>query len=397
MKLSQKAQRIDLSKTIEVDTKAKKMKAEGIDVIGFGAGEPDFETPMHIKNAAKKAIEDGFTRYTAASGILELKEAICQKFKEDNGLEYHAEDIVVSNGAKHSLTNAFMAILNPGDEVIIPAPFWVSYPQMVKMSDGVPVILETTERDRFKLTQEKLKSAITKKTKAIIVNSPSNPTGMIYAQKELEKIARVAVEEDLLIVSDEIYEELVYGDHKHISIASLGEEVKERTIVVNGLSKAYAMTGWRMGYSASPRNLAKAMANIQSHATSNPNSIAQKASVAALLGGKECVLEMKVEFEKRRDYMVGHLNLIDGLSCMMPDGAFYVMLNVSRLFGKAFGEKRISNSDDFSEVLLDQAHVAVVAGSSFGADSFVRLSYSNSLEVIKEGVRRIEKFVKNLK
>jgi aspartate aminotransferase len=396
MKLSQRAQRIDLSKTLEVDAKAKKMKAEGINVIGFGAGEPDFETPLHIKNAAKKAIDDGFTRYTPAAGVLELKEAICQKFKKDNGLAYDPEDIVVSNGAKHSLTNAFMAILEPGDEVIVPAPFWVSYPQMVKMFDGVPVIVETSERDRFKLKPEKLKKALTKKTRAIIVNSPSNPTGMIYTKEELEKIAQVALDNDLMIISDEIYEELIYGDHKHISIASFGKEVKERTIVVNGLSKAYAMTGWRMGYSASPRKVAKAMMNIQSHATSNPNSIAQQASIAALLGGKDCVLEMKVEFEKRRDYMVGQLNLIDGLSCMMPDGAFYVMLNVSRLFGKAYGEKKIFNSDEFSQILLEEAHVAVVAGSSFGADPYVRLSYATSLEVIKEGIRRIEKFVKNL-
>lgn len=396
MKLSRKALSIESSPTLAIDAKAKKMKADGIDVVGFGVGEPDFDTPEHIKEAAKKAIDSGFTKYTAAAGIPELKEAVCAKFLNDNGLAYKPAQIVVSNGAKHSLMNAFMAILNPGDEVIIPAPYWVSYPEMVKIADGVPIIINASESQDFKVTAEQLKEAINPRTKAIVINSPSNPTGMIYSEAELRKIAELAVKNDLFVISDEIYEELVYDGKKHVSIASFGDEIKERTIVINGVSKAYAMTGWRIGYAASALEIAGVMSNIQSQATSNPNSIAQKATLAALSGGKECVYAMREEFGRRRNYLVERINAINGLSCIVPQGAFYVMMNVGRLFGKSYGGRIIQNSMGFSEVLLDKANVAAVAGSSFGAEDYLRLSYATSLETIKKGLDRIEEFVNKL-
>lgn len=396
MELSRKAKSIEASPTLAVDAMAKKMMGMGIDVVGFGVGEPDFDTPPHIITAAKVAMDEGFTRYTAASGIPKLKEAICDKLKKDNNLNYKAANIVVSNGAKHCLTNTFMAILNPGDEVIIPAPFWVSYPEMVKLADGIPVILYTTEENSFKMTPEQLGKAITSKTKAFILNSPSNPTGSVYSKEELEAIGKVAVEKDLFIISDEIYEELIYDNKKHTSIASFSEELKDRTIVINGLSKAFAMTGWRIGYSASNTQIADLMANIQSQATSNPNSIAQKAAVAALIGSKDCVYSMKSEFEKRRNYMFEKINSINGLSCIKPEGAFYVMMNVSQVFGKKYIDREIRNSYDFSELLLEKASVAAVAGGSFGADEFVRLSYATSMDNIGKGLKRIEEFVNRI-
>jgi aspartate aminotransferase len=391
--LSKKAKHIEASPTMAVDAKAKRLKAQGVDIVGFGAGEPDFDTPKHVREEAKKAIDNGFTRYTPAEGMVELRSLICEKLKADNGLSYAPEDIVVSNGAKHALANAFSAILNPGDEVLVPAPYWVSYPYMIQMADGVPVILNTTEEEHFKATAASLKKAITQRTKAIVVNSPGNPTGMVYTKEELMDIARLAEERDLVVVSDEIYEELVYDGTKHISIASLGEGIKNRTIVVNGFSKAYAMTGWRMGYTACATHLAKAMANIQSHATSNPNSIAQKAAMAALTGGKACIMEMRVEFEKRRNYMVERIGQMKYVTCIKPQGAFYVWMNVSALFGKSYKGQSIRNVAEFCECLLEKAHVAVVPGKGFGVETYARLSYATSLDIIKKGLDRMETFL----
>lgn len=393
MELSKKALSISPSSTLAIDAKAKKMKAEGIDIIGFGAGEPDFDTPDHIKAAAIKAINDGFTKYTPASGTLELKQAICNKFKKDNGLDYKPANIVISNGAKHSLVNAFQAILNPGDEVIIPAPFWVSYPEMVKLADGVPVILNSTEEEGFKFSIDKLEKAITPKTKAIVMNSPSNPTGMIYSVDELKAVADLAVSKNIFVVADEIYEKLIYDGYKHVSIASFNDKIKDLTIIVNGVSKSYSMTGWRIGYTASNEKIATVMGNVQSHATSNPNSIAQKAAQAGLEGPEDVMNMMVAEFAKRRDYMVERINSIDGLSCIKPNGAFYVMMNISKIIGKEINGVKINGSDDFANVLLEKANVALVPGSGFGTDIHVRLSYATSLENIKEGLNRIEKFL----
>jgi len=393
MELSQKTLSISPSSTLAIDAKAKKMKADGIDIIGFGAGEPDFDTPDHIKDAAIKAINDGFTKYTPASGTLELKKAVCNKFLNDNKLEYKPSNIVISNGAKHSLVNAFQAILNPGDEVIIPAPFWVSYQEMVKLADGVPVILNSTEEEGFKLSIEKLEKAITPKTKAIVINSPSNPTGMIYSEDELRAIADIAVSKGIFVVSDEIYEKLIYDGYKHVSIASFNDKIKDLTIIVNGVSKTYSMTGWRIGYTASNEKIATIMSNVQSHATSNPNSIAQKAALAALEGPQDIIDIMKAEFVKRRDYMVDRINSIKGLSCIKPNGAFYVMMNISKFIGTEIDGVKINGSDDFAELLLEKAKVALVPGSGFGTDIHVRLSYATSLENIKEGLNRIENFL----
>lgn len=393
MELSKKALSISPSSTLAIDAKAKKMKADGIDIIGFGAGEPDFDTPDHIKAAAIKAINDGFTKYTPASGTLELKKAICSKFMKDNGLDYKPSNIVISNGAKHSLVNTFEAILNPGDEVIIPAPFWVSYPEMVKIAGGTPVILSSTEEEGFKLSIEKLQKAITAKTKAIVINSPSNPTGMIYSEDELRAIADIAVSKGIFVVSDEIYEKLIYDGYKHVSIASFNDKIKDLTIIVNGVSKSYSMTGWRIGYTASNEKIASIMGNVQSHATSNPNSIAQKAAQAGLEGPDDVINMMSSEFVKRRDYMVDRINSINGLSCLKPNGAFYVMMNISKLIGKEIDGVKINGSDDFANMLLEKANVALVPGSGFGTDIHVRLSYATSLENIKEGLNRIEKFL----
>lgn len=390
--ISKKAREVSPSSTLAIDSKYKAMKAEGIDVIGFGTGEPDFDTPMHIKEAAIKAINDGKTKYTPASGTIDLKQAICNKLKKDNGLDYTPNCIVVSNGAKHSLVNAFTAISDPGDEVIIPAPFWVSYPEMVRLADGVPVIIETKEENGFKFTLDELCQAITPKTRAIVVNSPSNPTGMIYTAKELEEIAKIAVENNIYIISDEIYEHLIYNG-EHISIASFNDKIKDLTIIINGVSKTYAMTGWRIGYTASSSELAKVMSNIQSHATSNPNSIAQVAAKAAIEGPDKCVLEMRAEFKRRKDYMVERINSINGISCLNPDGAFYVFMNISNLLGKTLCGRKINSSDDFADAFLDIAKVAVVPGSGFGADNYVRWSYATSMENIKNGLDRLEKFI----
>lgn len=394
MNLSRKGLSISPSATLAIDSKAKKLKAEGIDVVGFGAGEPDFDTPVHIKKAAIAAIEAGFTKYTPASGTMTLKEAICAKFKKDNGLDYAPANIVISNGAKHSLVNVFQAICNPGDEVIIPAPFWVSYPEMVKLADGVPVIVYTTEEQGFKFTVDQIRQAVTAKTKAIILNSPSNPTGMVYTREELAELADLAVEKGFYVVSDEIYEKLIYDGKTHVSIASINEKIKAQTIIVNGVSKTYAMTGWRIGYTASTPEIAKIMSNVQSHATSNPNSIAQKAAEAAISGPQDMVATMVAAFASRRDYMVKRINSMPGLSCVNPNGAFYVMMNISQLMGKELAGLKIQSSDDFANVLLEKANVALVPGSGFGIDTHVRLSYATSQENITKGLDRIEQFLK---
>lgn len=397
MMLSQKAMEISPSLTLAISAKAKKMKSEGLDVIGFGVGEPDFDTPKHIKDAGIKAIEAGHTKYTPASGTIELKQAIVEKFKVDNGLNYKASQIVVSNGAKQSLDNAFKAILNHGDEVIVGSPYWVSYPELIRLSDGIPVIVETKEDECFKLTIEQLEKVVTEKTKAIVLNSPSNPTGAIYNKNELEKIAKFAQKHDIIIISDEIYEKLIYGENVHTSIAGISEDAYNRTIVINGVSKAYAMTGWRIGYAAASEQIASLMSNVQSHTTSNPCSISQYASIEALIGDQTPVVNMNKEFEKRRNFMVERVNTIDNLSCVKPNGAFYVMVNISKAIGKEIDGKVIDNSLVFSDLLLEKEKVAVVPGAAFGADEFIRLSYATSIENIKNGLNRIEKFVGDLK
>jgi len=395
MYISEKFKSISPSPTLSIDAKFKQMKADGMDVVGFGAGEPDFDTPEHIKEAAITAINQGFTKYTPASGTVALKQAVVRKLKRDNGLDYTTDQIIISNGAKHSLVNVFGAILNPGDEVIIPAPYWVSYPEMVKINDGVPVVLPTKEENNFKFTAKDLISVITPNTRAFILNSPSNPTGMVYTVEELREIAQVAVEYNLYIISDEIYEHLIYGKTKHVSIASFGEAVKNLTIIINGVSKTYSMTGWRIGYLAAPVEIAKAIANVQSHATSNPNSIAQVAAAVALDGPVDDLLKMKEAFKQRRDYMVERINGMEGVSCLMPDGAFYVMMNIEKLIGREIGGKVIENSDDFAEVFLKERLVAVVPGTGFAAPYHVRWSYATSMENIKEGLDRLESLLKD--
>lgn len=392
--LSNKATGISPSPTLAIDAKFKEMKANGEDVVGFGCGEPDFDTPQHIKDAAISAINSGFTKYTPAAGTLALRKAVAKKFKVENGLDYAPSDIVVSNGAKHSLVNAFMAILNPGDEVIVPAPFWVSYPEMIKIADGVPVLLNTSEENDFKASVEDFQKALSPKTKAIVLNSPSNPTGMVYTEDELRAIADFAVKHNIYVISDEIYEHLIY-DGKHISIASFNDKIKALTIVINGVSKTYAMTGWRIGYAAAAPEIAKIMANIQSHAASNPNSIAQAATVAALEGGMDDVEMMKKHFVERRDYMVDTINSIDGVSCKKPQGAFYIMMSIKEIIGKEFYGKIINNSNDFATLFLEKAKVAVVPGAGFGADEYVRWSYATSMENIKEGLARLKKLLNN--
>ena len=388
--LSIKSQTVSPSVTLMITAKAKKMSAEGINIISFGAGEPDFKTPENIRRAAIQAIENGLTGYTAASGLPELKEAICEKLRNDNKLEYKPHNIVVSNGAKHSLYNALQAICNAGDEVIIQKPYWVSYPELVRLADAAPVLADTLEKDDFKLRRESLLSAITPKTKAIIINTPNNPTGTVYSEEDLGEIADIAVAHGIYVISDEIYEKLIYKS-RHISIASLGDEIKNLTIVVNGLSKGYAMTGWRIGYAAADQDITNIMTNIQSHVTSNPNTIAQYASVEALRGDQSTVDIMLKAFSERKNYMVERINMIKYLSCKMPKGAFYVMVNISQIIEKRFNGYKIRNSIDFAEYLLDIANVAVIPGSAFGADEYVRLSYATSLDSIKEGLNRIEK------
>lgn len=394
--LSERAKRIKPSPTLSIDAKAKAMKASGIDIVSFGVGEPDFDTPENIKEAAIKAIKEGFTKYTPVGGIDSLKDAIIEKFNKDNNLNYTREEIIVSCGAKHSLYNIAQALLNPGDEVLIPSPYWVSYPDQVLLNDAIPVFVKTYESDSFMLRPEAIESSITKKTKALILNSPSNPTGLTYDRKTLEKIAEVVLRYGIFVISDEIYEKLTYDGFKHVSIASFDNEIKAKTTVVNGLSKAYAMTGWRVGYAAGPKELIKAMTNIQSQSTSNPTSIAQKAAVEALRGPQDFITVMLAEFDKRRRFLINELNSVPGMSCLAPTGAFYAFPNTSKLYGKSAGERTISSSSDLALYLLEEANVALMHGDAFGDDDHVRLSYATSIEEIKKGVDRIREAVSRL-
>jgi len=395
--LSERVMKIKPSPTLAMDSRAKAMKAEGMDIVNFGVGEPDFDTPDHIKEAAIKAIRDGFTKYTAVGGIVALKDAIIDKLKKDNGIEYKREEIIVSCGAKHSLYNIAQAFYGPGDEVLIPSPYWVSYPDQVLLSGAAPVFIKTTEEDGFMLKPESLESKITKHTKALILNSPSNPTGCIYDKKSLEAIADIVVRKNIFVISDEVYEKLIYEGREHISIASFGKEIKERTIVVNGISKSHAMTGWRIGYAAGRADIIKAMTNIQSQSTSNPTSISQAAAVAALRGPQESVGIMRDEFDRRRKFLVDGLNSIKGIRCLPPTGAFYVFPNVSALYGKKAGERAINSSLDFALYLLEDAKVALVHGEPFGDDNHVRISYATSMEMISKALVRIREAVDNLK
>ena len=377
------------SPTLAVTMKAKALQKEGRDIIGFGAGEPDFDTPDNIKAAAIRAIEEGFTKYTPVGGIDELKDAVIEKLRKDNGLVYTRPQIVVSTGAKHTLFNMAQVLFGLGDEVIIPSPYWVSYPDIVLLADASPVFVAGGELEGFKITPAKLKVAITEKTKAIILNSPSNPTGAAYTLDELKGLAEVLKGTEIIVISDDIYEKVVYDDFRFTNMANVSEEMKEQTIVVNGLSKSHAMTGWRMGYAAGPDNVIAAMTEIQSQSTSNPTSIVQKAAIEALLGDQSFIPKMVAEFKKRRDVIVGALNDIPGITCAMPPGAFYVFPKVSALYGKNYNGKTISTSNDFSEFLLDEANVAVIAGGAFGNDNYIRLSYATSMELIVEGMKRI--------
>jgi len=387
MEIASRLKELTPSLTLAIDSKAKAMKAEGIDVCGFGAGEPDMDTPEHIKAAAIAALQSGQTKYTPSAGIPELRKAISEKFKRDNGLDYKPGQVIVSSGAKHSCFNAIAAVINPGDEVVIPAPFWLSYPEMVRLAGGVPVIVQTKEENDWKITAEEFENAMTPCTKMIIINSPGNPTGSVYTREELRAISEVAAEEDIFILSDEIYEKLTYDGAEHVSIASLTPEAYDLTITVNGFSKAYAMTGWRLGYLAAPESIAKAIDSMQSHMTSNPCSFAQYGALAAITGDQQGVSDMRDEFDIRRQYMFERISSIAGITAVKPLGAFYVLANVS-----SFGLK----SQNFADRLLSKANVALVPGIAFGDDRTVRLSYATSLDIIKTGLDRIEEFCKSL-
>jgi len=387
MEISARAAQLTPSLTLSIDSKAKAMKAEGIDVCGFGAGEPDFDTPEHIKAAAIAALEAGFTKYTPSAGLPELRQAIAEKLEADNQLTYRASQIIVSSGAKHSCYNAILATCQPGDEVLIPSPYWVSYPDMVRLAGAEPVIVPTTERNGWKMRASDFENAMTPRTKMLILNSPGNPTGSVYTREELEAIVEVAAEEDIYILSDEIYEKLVYDDTKHVSIASLSPEAYGLTITVNGFSKAYAMTGWRLGYMAAPEAVAKAADNIQSHSTSHPCSFAQKGAIAALKGDQQPLADMRDEFSMRRDYMYDRITKIPNITAVKPLGAFYVLVNISQLG---------LSSQNFADRLLSKANVAVVPGAAFGDDRTVRLSYATSIDIIKKGLDRFQDFCRTL-
>ena len=390
--LSKIALAVEPSTTMAIDAMFKQMKAEGQNVIGFGAGEPDFPTPDYIKEAGIQAIRNNETKYTPAAGTIELRKAVCQRLKEDCGVDYEYTQIAVSNGAKPCVYVALRALVNPGDEVILPAPYWVSYIELIRMVGGVPVVVEATEAENFKITPEKLAAAITPKTKCMILNNPSNPTGMMYSRQELEAISKVCVEQDIYVISDEIYYGLVYDGGQFVSLAALGEDIKERTLLINGVSKSYAMTGWRIGYVAAAK-IAKVIANFLSHSTGSPCSISQKASALALSASQDSIEEMRKAFEERRNYMVERMNQIEGVSCIKPEGAFYVMMNIEKLIGKELHGTVIKDSDDFGNLFLKYGKVAVVPGTGFAAPNFVRWSYATSMENIKEGLDRLERFL----
>jgi len=391
--LSERAKRIAPSATMAMDAKTKELLRQGVDVVNFTVGEPDFDTPAHVKKAAVEAINAGFNKYTPVAGIPELKEAVCYKFKRDNGLTYTPAEIAVSIGAKHSLYNIFQVLLDPGDEVIIPAPYWVSYLEQVKVADGCPVVLSSREEQGFRLDAAQIKEVLTPRTKALILNSPSNPTGCVYSRRQLEEIAALAVEKQFFVISDEVYEPFIYSDTGHVSIAQISPEVKEMTLIVHGLSKSHSMTGWRIGYTAGRKEIIAAISSLQSHSTSNPASMAQKAAVVALTGSQDSVTEMREAFRHRRDIIVKRLNSIPGLSCRLPEGAFYVFPNISKLFGRRYKGQTVADSMQLAELLLTEAHVATVPGSAFGAEGYLRISYATSEANIEKGLDRIAAFV----
>ena len=391
--LSERALAISPSVTLVIDARAKQLRAEGMDVISFSAGEPDFSTPEYINDAGKFAIDAGITRYTPVAGTLDLREKICEKLRFDNGLDYTPAEVIVSNGAKQSLFIAFSAILNPGDEVLIPSPCWLSYPEIVRMAGGTPVLVHGCEENNFVVTADMLRPYVTEHTKALMLNSPNNPNGCIWSREELQGIADLAVECGFYVVSDEIYEKLIYDDEKHVSIASLGDQIKKQSIVINGVSKTYAMTGWRIGYAAGPKNVIKAMTSFQSHATSNANSIAQYAAATALSCGDKYILSMIEEYNARRRLIVRLVNEIDGISCRMPKGAFYIMVNLKNILGRSHKGRVINGSTDFAQILLDEKRVAVVPALAFGDDSYIRMSYATNRQNIVEGMARIREFV----
>jgi len=390
MKLSTRARRLKPSATLTITAKAKELKSQGVDVIGFGAGEPDFDSPEHVKEEAIKAIREGLTKYTAVGGIDELKDSIIGRLREDHGLEYERSEIIVSIGAKHSLYNLIQVLVDSGDEVIVPAPYWVSYPEQITLAEGTPVILETSEENGFKIDPNELKKHINSSTKALILNYPSNPTGATYNEEELRAIVQVAMDAGIVIISDEIYEKILYNGLKHTPVAALGEDIKKSTILVNGVSKTYSMTGWRIGYAAGDKEVISAMSKLQGQSTSNPTSIAQWAAIAAFSGPHDEIVRRTGEFEERKNYIVERLNRIPGISCFSPQGAFYVFPNVSGYYGKEYDGKMIKDSLDFTEYILVEAKVAVVPGVAFGSDDHVRISYATSMDDIVKGMDRME-------
>ena len=390
--LAERVKRLAESPTMAISAKAKELRAKGINVISFSAGEPDFDTPEHIKEAGVKAIEEGFTKYTPPAGIQELREAVAEKFRVENNIDYEPSQIVITDGAKQALFSLFLSIIDPEDEVIIPVPYWVTYPEQVKLADGKPVFVETKEENDFKITVEELERATSDKTKALILCSPSNPTGSVYRKDELEKIAEFCVENQILIVSDECYEKLIYEGEKHVSVASLSPEVKEWTVTINALSKTFSMTGWRVGFAGGPKEIIKAMIKINSQSISNVNSIAQKAGVVALRGSKSFLKEWIKAYDERRRYMVEALNSIPGVRCRLPKGAFYAFPNVEKLMEKA----KVDSDVELASILLEEARIAVVPGSAFGMNGYLRLSYATSMEDIKEGLSRFKKFAERL-
>jgi len=396
MKLSKRAKKLQPSATLAITAKEKALKAQGVDVIGFGAGEPDFDSPENVKEEAIKAIKAGFTKYTAVGGIDELKEAIINRMKLDYGLEYQKPEIIVSNGAKHTLYNLTQAMFEEGDEVIVPAPYWVSYPEQITLAGADPVILNTREEEGFKIDPAELKKLITPRTRALVLNYPSNPTGATYNEVELRRIVDVAMEAGLTIISDEIYDKIIFDGIKHTPVATLGEDVKKATILVNGVSKTYAMTGWRIGYAAGDKDVINAMGKLQGQSTSNPTSISQWAALEAYRGPHDVIEDRTREFEKRKNYIVERLNAIPGMKCFSPQGAFYAFPNVSGFYGKRYNGKDINSSMTFTEFLLDEAKVAVVPGDSFGSDDHVRISFATSMENIVKGMDRIEEAVGKL-
>ena len=395
--ISNNCRKIAPSATLAMDAKAKAMRAAGVDVIGFAAGEPDFDTPLAVRDAMKEALDKGMTRYTAAAGTMEVRDAIASRLEEDHGLHYEQNQIIVTNGAKHALYTAFQSLLSEEDEVIIPTPCWVSYPEMVRMAGGVSVLVECPEENGFLPAIEDIAKAITPRTKAFVLTNPSNPNGSIWDEERLRALVQLAVEREFYIIADEIYEKLVYGAAKHVAIATLSPEAPTHTLLVGGVSKSYAMTGLRIGFAAGPVDVIAGMVNYQSQSTSAPNSAAQHAAAVAYTMDQSCVEEMRQQFEKRRNYIVQRINAMPGVSCRMPDGAFYVMMNITGLVGKRYGETTIANSNDFALALLENAHVAIVPGNAFLAEGFCRLSYATGMENIEKGMDRLEAFLKELK